>query len=144
MGRPKKKVAKAASRRTTVKEAPKKRGRPRKEAEAPKKRGRPKKVETTEVKRRGRPKKELETAKPKSKQDLVTEATGKARSIAVSEADLNKAKDAMNRLDSSSRSQMKRVMQQVERKEWNKNTHLSINGKLEILLTEAVAQALDI
>ncbi len=154
MGRPKKKVTKKVSARRAIAEAPKKRGRPRKEVEAPKKRGRPKKVETTEVKRRGRPKKEVEVVKTRSslarggraltKQDLVREATGPARNVAVSDAELRKAQEVIDSLDASSKTQIKKAFNQVERKDWNKHTHISVNGSLKIVLTEAVAQVLEI
>lgn len=138
--------------------APKKRGRPAKVEVAPKKRGRPAKV--VEAPKRKYTKRAKSTTidasrlrrtqtgeiilGPKSKQNLVEETLAPAKSVAVTADELAVAKSMLNGMRSQDIEVVKRTFNATDRSEWNKWTHINVNGSNKKALTEAVAQALDI
>lgn len=146
MGRPRKEVA----------VAPKKRGRPKKvvEAVAPKKRGRPKKEEAPVKRKYTKRAESIAVAKTiadegkrtynRTKSDLVSSATSKAKSVAVTEDQLEKARILIKSLRAQDVNEVKRTLQGEDRADWDKYVHTNTNGTKHKALTEAVAQELGI
>jgi len=136
--------------------APKKRGRPAKVEVAPKKRGRPAKVVEAPKRKYTKKSTTIDASRlrktqtgeiilgPKSKQNLVAETLAPAKNVAVTADELAAAKSMLNNMRSQDIEVVKRTFNATDRSEWDKWTHINVNGSNKKALTEAVAQALGI